>query len=95
MAKKQTSASVSKLAARVLSTDNPLEAHRTAIADAFRACGLPLSDRAVTALTDRIGDALAPLFADMRTLAASALSQDETPKSSNGGPIKIETAETD
>lgn len=80
MARKQTSAAVSAIAGRVLN-ENPISAdiHAT-IADAVAACGVPLNDRAVLALTNKIESALEPLVEDMRTLAASCLSQDETPK---------------
>ncbi len=79
MAKKQTGADVSAIAARILATDDPLAAHRGAIAVAIQECGLPLSARAVDGFVDRISHALAPMVADMRALAASALSQDEKP----------------
>lgn len=79
MARKQTSPNVSKIAARVLGTDRPLTVHRGAIATAIQECGLPLSQRAIDGFVDRIEHALEPLVADLRTLAASALGQDETP----------------
>lgn len=78
--RKQTSAAASKIAARILATDNPLELYRGRIAVAIQECGLPLSERAVNVFVERVNDALEPLFDDLRTLAGSALSQDETPK---------------
>lgn len=84
MARKQTSAAVSKIAGRVLN-ENPINAdiHAT-IADAVASCGIPLNDRAVLALTNKIESALEPLVDDLKTLAASALSQDETPPKDDG-----------
>lgn len=80
MARKQTSTAVSSLASRVMN-DNPITADvHAAIADAVASCGVPLNDRAVLALTNKIESALETVVDDMRTLAASCLSQDETPK---------------
>lgn len=91
MARKKTSAAVAKIAGDILATDNPLEAHKDAIGEAIRGCGLPLGDRAVSAVVDRIGDALAPFIADVRSLAASALSQDEEPSK----PVEPPLSEAD
>lgn len=78
--KRQTSARVSAIASRVLNDDEPkLTAEVQAqIATAVRMCGLPINDRAMLALNVNLEAALAPIFADMKTLAASCLSQDET-----------------
>jgi hypothetical protein len=84
MARKKTSADVSAVASRILATDNPLDAYRGKIAVAIQECGLPLNERAVAVFVDRISDALAPMIADMRTLAGSALSQDEEPAVKSG-----------
>ncbi len=78
MAKKATGPEISTIAARVLATDNPFDEHKGAIAIAIQQCGLPLSAKAVNVFVERISEALAPLLTDMRSLAASALSQDET-----------------
>lgn len=86
MPKKQTSAAVSAIAARVLGDDGPLSpAVSEAIGQAIDDCGIPLNDRAKLLLVGKIESALAPLVDDLRTLAASALSQDETPKAKTSG----------
>jgi hypothetical protein len=77
MPKKQTSATVSTIAAKYVGDDTPLGDVSDAIATACRDCGIPLNDRAVLALTNRLENALAPVLTDLRTLAASCLSQDE------------------
>jgi hypothetical protein len=83
VARKKTSPDVSAIAARILATDNMLEAHKGAIAIAIQECGLPLSDKAVTIFVERIESALQPMIGDMRSLAASALGQDEEPAKVN------------
>lgn len=77
--KKQTSARVSAIAAKYMGDESPMTAEvQDAIGRAIRECGLPLNDRATLICTNKIEAALAPLIADMRTLAASCLGQDET-----------------
>lgn len=86
MTKKQTSAAVSAIAARVLGDDGPLSPEiQAGIAAAVAECGVPLNDRATLVLTSKIEAALAPLLDEMRSLAASCLSQDETPKPKTSG----------
>lgn len=81
MARKQTSAAVSAIAGRVLGDDGPLSPEiQAGIQAAIAECGVPLSDRAILVLTTKIEAALAPLVDDMKTLAASCVSQDETAK---------------
>jgi hypothetical protein len=63
--------------------NSPLGDVSDRIADACRECGVPLNDRAVLALTNRLEAAIAPVLDDLRTLAASCLSQDETPGGAN------------
>lgn len=77
MARKQTSALVSTIAARLM-TEDPL-APSDPLRQAIKDCGLPLCDRAADALLDRLGAVLAPFLADVRTVSASALGQDEIP----------------
>jgi hypothetical protein len=79
MARKATSAKVSKLAAKLIQGHAIDGDVRAAVADAITANGLVLNERAVNATIDRIIAALEPHFDDVRTLAASCLSQDETP----------------
>jgi hypothetical protein len=81
-ATKKTSAAVAKIAGRVLSDADagvaPFAADIGSAVDAsLKDCGLPMNPAAVNRLVDRIGEALAPLFVDLRTLAASALGQTE------------------
>lgn len=78
MPRKQTSAAVSKIASRILNDGLLTADTHAAIADAVQECGVPLNDRAVLALTNRIEAALEPIVEDVRSLAASCLSQDET-----------------
>jgi hypothetical protein len=78
MARKQTSSHVSTIAGKYVGDASPIDPDM--IANAVRECGIPLNDRAVLALTNRIESAIAPLCDDLRTLAASCLSQDETPQ---------------
>jgi hypothetical protein len=77
--RKQTSDRVSSIAAKYVGDDSPLGDVTDAVANAVRECGIPLNDRAVLALTNRLEAAIAPVLNDLRTLAASCLSQDETP----------------
>lgn len=77
MPRKATSAKVSKLAARMLNAHADADM-RAAIGDAVTECGIPLNDRATSAVVDRIVAALEPHFDEVRSLAASCLSQDET-----------------
>jgi hypothetical protein len=76
---KQTSSRVSSIAAKYVGDESPLGDVTDAVANAVRECGIPLNDRAVLALTNRLEAAIAPVLNDLRTLAASCLSQDETP----------------
>lgn len=82
MARKQTSSRVSSIASKYVGDASPLDPD--AIANAVRECGIPMNDRAVLALTNRIENAVAPLIDDLRTLAGSCLSQDETPSKPDG-----------
>jgi hypothetical protein len=85
MPRKQTSAKVSSIAGKYVGTDaSPFATFADDIATAVRECGVPLNDRAVLALTNRIETALQPIADDLKTLAASALSQDETPPKDDG-----------
>jgi hypothetical protein len=77
--KKQTSDRVSSIAARVMGGDFMTPDVQNAVQAAVKDCGLPMNDRASLVLVNRIETALAPLFDDFKTLAASCLSQDETP----------------
>lgn len=78
MPRKETSPKVSAIAARLVNEDplSPREPFRAAL----RSCGLPLSDAAADRMLDLLGATLAPYIADVKTVAASALSQDEQPK---------------
>lgn len=78
MAKKATSAKVSKLAAKLIHCSNVDPDVRATIHDAVTSHGLALNDRCATGIVDRVIAALEPHFDDVRTLAASCLSQDET-----------------
>jgi hypothetical protein len=77
--RKQTSDRVSSIAGKYVGGNSPLGDVADRIATACRDCGVPLNDRAVLALTNRLEAAIAPVLDDLRTLAASCLSQDETP----------------
>jgi seryl-tRNA(Sec) selenium transferase len=83
-ARKQTSAHVSAIAARILNEGLLTADIHATIADAVQGCGVPLNDRAVLALTNKIEAALEPIVEDVRSLAASCLSQDETPSKAEG-----------
>lgn len=89
--RKATSSKVSKLASKPLHDATPNADVRAAIADAVTGCGIPLNDRATNAVVDRIVDAIEPFLDDVRTLAASCLSQDETP--GNDEPPIVEDAQ--
>lgn len=82
--KKQTSADVSKIAAARLAQGSPFNDPelKAAISVALRECGVPINERAIVALCDRIEVAFEPVIVDLRKLAASCLSQDETPPAS-------------
>lgn len=71
---KKTSKEVAAIAGRVLDGD-ALTPYLPSISDALRQCGLPLNDRAVLALQNRLEAALAPLIDDMQALAGSAMAQ--------------------
>lgn len=79
MKHKVTSSKVSKLASKLLNDATPNADVRAALADAVTGCGIPLNERAANAVVDRIVEAMEPFLDDVRTLAASCLSQDETP----------------
>jgi hypothetical protein len=73
--KKQTSPRVSTIAGKYLGDVSIIDPDL--IADCVRGCGVPLNDRAVLVLTNKIETALAPLCDDVRSLAASCVAQDE------------------
>lgn len=93
MPRKQTSSRISTIAAKYMNDDSVIDVD--AIATAVRECGIPLNDRAVLALTNKIESAIAPMITDLRSLAASALSQDESKgnwgEGSSGGDNGDET----
>lgn len=87
--KKQTGEKISSIAARVLAAGNPLrsdEALRKKIGECLRERVEPMTqepraptlDEVDAAAADAMADVLDSHFADARSLAASALSQDET-----------------
>lgn len=85
MARKQTSAAVAAIAGRHIAGEPLADVQvRIAIGQAIHGTGLPMNERHVDRVIDAIGEALAPLFDDLRTLAASCLAHDETP------PIKLD-----
>lgn len=86
-ARKQTSNRVSSIAGKYVGDSTPFTPDiEAAVASAIRSCGVPLNDRAVLVITNKIETALEPLFDDVRSLAASCLSQDEVKgKGSSGG----------
>lgn len=80
MARKKTSPDVSTIAGRVLATDLDAEARdriSSALVVGLQAAGFPINPKATASIVDRISDALKPTFDDLRSLAGSALTQDE------------------
>lgn len=81
MASKKTSAAVSKIAGRVMATDLETEAAeriRSALIVGLQVAGFPIRDKATGEIVVRVVEALKPTFNDLRSLAGSALTQDET-----------------
>lgn len=78
MAEKQTSPEVSSIAGRVLASGSPLDSDDYRQPLRALAPRLGISDRAVEEiLIPELAVIFEPVISDLRTLAASALSQDE------------------
>jgi len=81
MPRKKTSPQVSTVAGRVLASDIEAQARQAlsgALSIALQECGLPINARTTATIVDRLADSLKPTFDDLRTLAGSSLTQDET-----------------
>jgi hypothetical protein len=81
MPRKKTSPAVSAIAGRVLATDLAEDTRarvEAALVVGLQAAGFPINPKATEAITARIVEALKPTIDDLRGLAGSALTQDET-----------------